>query len=656
MDQPQLHQEWEAAGFLAAEQMQEPEMRERLKALALWKEMPVHLLQEECRDLGVAITGEGPTHSELLESRRKGLLSALGHLTVGASAEPAFDWGQATLVLVLCSALALPARALAPTAEYPDGNPVASYAADCGDLNDNFAATCSTVVPLSEEKLRDVQDYLLNRFSLNGPQVQLTAAKSLTPGQVASWEAAGVGLQRLRSQQERVELVVRLEALEKMSNSDLRMGHCRFKRSFTPPLLLRHASVTRIMPGAAWDFAWFDNRWPSSRRSTGSSFFEVREPEIKGKTVKVPERVVALSSKIHPLKSGILALSQRHGAVRPHGTSRHKSVGLLASPGQHAHAPYGGDYGSYDPYAGGYDPYAGNYDPYDGGYHEYAPEDDYAPDPLATAKPEDLQHASLVVLQRLARPERRIAPSLRRASAAVDAAGRSFERWVRKRQDLGRELPKLRKIIMGCKTLQDEQDAQEAIRAETDRARQQVQKNASEAELAQESIVMQDVGHMQGKADRWALEQEMQQQDRRDALVDSQAMQQVNGYNQQGADFQQRQMEEVTKEMKQLPSSSYWDDIHGGYWDEYGRYWEEGWGGYWDPDGTYYVKDDAQEAKEDASSLQEWFKQCGQIRIPPSIVATRRAASEAYWDFDRSLAVAEKAVDDALTSARMKGE
>ncbi|CAK9062579.1 unnamed protein product [Durusdinium trenchii] len=530
------------------------------------------------------------------------------------------------------------------------------------------------------------------------------------------------------------------------------------------------------MPGAAWDFAWFDNRWPSSRRSTGSSFFEVREPEIKGKTVKVPERVVALSSKIHPLKSGILALSQRHGAVRPHGTSRHKSVGLLASPGQHAHAPYGGDYGSYDPYAGGYDPYAGNYDPYDGGYHEYAPEDDYAPvdyggemeeppppaipmpegevealkaeqmqdaalkqcmakcpiwDPLATAKPEDLQHASLVVLQRLARPERRIAPSLRRASAAVDAAGRSFERWVRKRQDLGRELPKLRKIIMGCKTLQDEQDAQEvdndleAIRAETDRARQQVQKNASEAELAQESIVMQDVGHMQGKADRWALEQEMQQQDRRDALVDSQAMQQVNGYNQQGADFQQRQMEEVTKEMKQLPSSSlelkaskdasrgaptslqslaksidlegpegqnptqqshhhhhhhhhggaheawhnhcddggcydeyggYWDDIHGGYWDEYGRYWEEGWGGYWDPDGTYYVKDDAQEAKEDASSLQEWFKQCGQIRIPPSIVATRRAASEAYWDFDRSLAVAEKAVDDALTSARMKGE
>lgn len=53
-------------------------------------------------------------------------------------------------------------------------------------------------------------------------------------------------------------------------------------------------------------------------------------------------------------------------------------------------------------------------------------------DPLATAKPEDLQHASLVLLQRLARPEHRLAPSLRRAAAAVDAAGRDLQRWVRR--------------------------------------------------------------------------------------------------------------------------------------------------------------------------------------------------------------------------------
>eukprot|EP00435_Cladocopium_sp_Y103_P061111 s857_g22.t1 len=161
---------------------------------------------------------------------------------------------QATLLLVVLGSLAMPARAaLGPSAEYPDGNPVAAdlrlpplpqdemqrrrtaardilkdekwykqgkrafesncagchplsrfvnernqdqlltkeyfskrggiddsriqynirygagnmpgYAADCGDLNDNFASTCSTIVPLSEEKLRDVQDYLLNRVN-----------------------------------------------------------------------------------------------------------------------------------------------------------------------------------------------------------------------------------------------------------------------------------------------------------------------------------------------------------------------------------------------------------------------------------------------------------------------------------------------------------
>ena len=34
--------------------------------------------------------------------------------------------------------------------------------------------------------------------------------------------------------------------------------------------------------------------------------------------------------------------------------------------------------------------------------------------------------------------------------------------------------------------------------------------------------------------------------------------------------------------------AGYWDHIHGGYYDEYGRYWEEDWGGYYDTDGTYY--------------------------------------------------------------------
>ncbi|CAL1131392.1 unnamed protein product, partial [Cladocopium goreaui] len=481
-----------------------------------------------------------------------------------------------------------------------------------------------------------------------------------------------------------------------------------------------------------WDY---DPRHAAGHAET--SLVALRRPNA----VKLVE---LLKAKKGPLKSGIAATSKRFGALGPYGSMHrknlsHHGIGLVDSGDQNAyyHEPY--DYG-YDGYHGyhGYDGYDyGGYGGYDGydqyGYAEdaYGAPDAYGElgqgpdeavpmdmpmpegdtealkeeqdaenlqqcmarcpvwDPLTAAKPEDLQHASLVVLQRLARPERRLAPSLRSASAAVDAAGRSLERWVRKRQDLARELPKMRKIMMQCKSMQDKQDDEQmetdlqALRSKTEQAHQNAKAKEQEAEEAQESMVMQDVGHMQGKADRWALEQAMQEQDHRDAVENSEVKRAVNGYNQQGANLQQRQMEEAQKEMARMASSTLEIDVPKdagsagladaadsmlsgkffarpqdwllgsyscGYYDEYGRYWEEDWGGYYDTDGTYYKKEDHVEAVDEMMSWKEWFEKCGQIRIPPSIIATRRAASEAYWDFDRSLAVAERAVDNALTS------
>eukprot|EP00933_Yihiella_yeosuensis_P027930 TRINITY_DN21743_c0_g1_i2.p1 TRINITY_DN21743_c0_g1~~TRINITY_DN21743_c0_g1_i2.p1 ORF type:complete len:267 (+),score=48.07 TRINITY_DN21743_c0_g1_i2:120-920(+) len=37
------------------------------------------------------------------------------------------------------------------------------YAADCGDLNDNYFGQCNQVTPLSEDQLRDLQDFIVNR-------------------------------------------------------------------------------------------------------------------------------------------------------------------------------------------------------------------------------------------------------------------------------------------------------------------------------------------------------------------------------------------------------------------------------------------------------------------------------------------------------------
>ncbi|CAJ1412254.1 unnamed protein product [Effrenium voratum] len=400
--------------------------------------------------------------------------------------------------------------------------------------------------------------------------------------------------------------------------------------------------------------------------------------------------------------------------------------------------PYGGGYGDgYDSHGYGGDPYDPYGPPPDGyppepqGEEEKIAEEQMLEDeeldkcmakcpvwdPLSDAKPEDLQHASLVMLQRRARPEHRLAPGLRKAAAAVDLAGRDFERWVRKRQELGRELPKFKKIMKECKIAEDERDAEEvnndveAIKEETDRARKAAKANEDRLELDKQDEVSQNMGHMQGKVDSYAMEQELQHQDMVDAQTNAQTNQAINNYNQQGGDLQQRQMEEIHKEMPSAmleskdsggakvatsmslagdlhldeaanpqphhldhhghhygPSHSehcdefgcydeyggYWDESSGGYYDENGQYWDEGMKSYWDQEGGYYKKNT--DNNDELNGYVEWFKKCGQIRVPASIIASRRAASEAYWTFDRSLAVAEKAVSDALTSARLKGE
>jgi len=256
----------------------------------------------------------------------------------------------------------------------------------------------------------------------------------------------------------------------------------------------------------------------------------------------------------------------------------------------------------------------------------------------------------------------------------------------------------------------------EELRDTADAEIAQAKVSRGKAELEEEGLVTQKAGHMQGKANHWALQQEVRKQEARDAREAAQTSQAINSYNQQGFDLQQRQVEEAQKELgntsmlsvkamgqKGSPASpptslqghgvaaavgldapkppahewhhhhhdggwpaehcddygcydeygGYWDEVHGGYYDEHGQYWEPEMKGYWDTTGQYYKKISP---NDEAGSAEAWFQKCGQIRIPPSIIASRRAASEAYWSFDRSLALAERAVSDALTSARLKGE
>uniref|UniRef100_A0A7S2MH95 Uncharacterized protein n=1 Tax=Alexandrium andersonii TaxID=327968 RepID=A0A7S2MH95_9DINO len=46
---------------------------------------------------------------------------------------------------------------------------------------------------------------------------------------------------------------------------------------------------------------------------------------------------------------------------------------------------------------------------------------------------------------------------------------------------------------------------------------------------------------------------------------------------------------------------------------------------------------------------------CEEFKIPPSLAASRRAASEAYWAFEKALGDAEMKVEKAMNELVMKG-
>jgi len=52
---------------------------------------------------------------------------------------------------------------------------------------------------------------------------------------------------------------------------------------------------------------------------------------------------------------------------------------------------------------------------------------------------------------------------------------------------------------------------------------------------------------------------------------------------------------------------------------------------------------------------QAYFAKCGEFTINPSFYTARRLASQAYWDFDKALQLAEKKVGQAARKAVIHG-
>ncbi|CAK9115273.1 unnamed protein product [Durusdinium trenchii] len=313
-------------------------------------------------------------------------------------------------------------------------------------------------------------------------------------------------------------------------------------------------------------------------------------------------------------------------------------------------------------------------------------------DPLKTALPEDKQHASLVMLQRRIRPENRVAPSLREAASAVEHAGRLFEGWVRRRQQLADVLPELAVKMEYChnrakdfahsaaegalkslqQRLEEEKEAEAATEEQAEMTEGQrrfqaigeAQEDVNELaqqETAQQNTAQQDLAAQglaaQSMAQQGLVQQEMHGghygqsaflgqvptgRNTRAAFQDvgqlAQAMGQIYGRPQPpppqmppGHDASAAAPEAATPQEAALEAPKQVEV-------------EE----------EMKEEEDLEQARE-AEDWGDFFRECGEFRIPPTVLAARRAANEAYWAFDRAMQVAEKKVGRAIQHSVLRG-
>eukprot|EP00434_Breviolum_minutum_P002938 symbB.v1.2.002580.t1/scaffold137.1/size303853/11 len=292
-------------------------------------------------------------------------------------------------------------------------------------------------------------------------------------------------------------------------------------------------------------------------------------------------------------------------------------------------------------------------------------------DPLKTALPEDKQHASLVMLQRRIRPENQVAPSLREAASAVERAGRLFEGWVRRRQQLADVLPELAVKMESCHNrakdfaksaaeqalqslkdrLEEEEDAEADAEEQAEMAEGQNRFEAVEEaqedfnEMAQQQEPMlgahapawgaQGAQHAPAKTQAHAFDQsafvgtstktgpKVAFQAGEQQLA--QAMGQIYGHGGHGPPAIQGEMR---GEVGEVPTETPEDAVM-------------------DAPQQLEVEEEIQEDAdlEQAKEVQDWgdfFRECGEFRIPPTA-------------FDRAMQVAEKKVGRAIQHSLIRG-
>lgn len=279
-------------------------------------------------------------------------------------------------------------------------------------------------------------------------------------------------------------------------------------------------------------------------------------------------------------------------------------------------------------------------------------------DPLTTALPEDKQHASLVMLQRRIRPENHVAPSLREAAASVERAGRLFEGWVHRRQQLADVLPDLAVKMESCHNRAKnfaKSAAEKALHGLEERLEEEEE---AEADAEEQAEMAEGQNRFEAVAEAQEDFNEMVQEGHLPGAPGPNGA--AGALHQPGTAFEAQGVEQLAQSMGQIYG-------HGGH----GPPPIQGEVPPGQPEQTpeeavmeapqqLEVEEEIQEDAdlEQAKEVENWgdfFRECGEFRIPPTVLAARRAANEAYWAFDRAMHVAEKKVGRAIQHSLIRG-
>lgn len=291
-------------------------------------------------------------------------------------------------------------------------------------------------------------------------------------------------------------------------------------------------------------------------------------------------------------------------------------------------------------------------------------------DPMKTALPEDLQHASLAMLQRRIRPENRVAPSLREASASVERAGRLFEGWVRRRQQLAEVLPELSVKMEHCRNRAKDfadsaaENALSALKARVDEGAEAEEEAEQEEEMAEGQEAFEAIGEAQSDFNQWAQEEDAHQHPNPSYLDQASFLSRSppKAAASPASAFQAfppgQNPQQLAQAMGQIwGKGGGAGPVHGPPMTPEAEKIQEA----EEPNPTQLEAQEAQEEEEEVLQAEEvenfgdFFRECGEFRIPATVLAARRAANEAYWAFDRAMQDAEKKVGLAIQHSVLHG-